>query len=174
MPEFTEVTAENLRFVRGARGLTQEAVAEILGIPFNAISKIESGGRALADAEKKLLDLYFFGIMPMGIVRPSEDLAQTLDFTEAEWRMVGILAIRAGQTPEQWIRSQILSYLAFQDSLAASPKVVNMPRAKEETEKRSAEEASAHGKENTTDADGKTSAHGSARPPRSESQKNAG
>lgn len=113
MKEFTEVSSESLRHIRTSKGVTQGTVAELLGLPKNAVSKIETGVRDLADSEKKLLDLYFFGIFPKGFVRSPEDIASILDFTENEWRIIDILAKRAGQTPAAWIRSQILAYLSF-------------------------------------------------------------
>lgn len=97
--------------------MTQEAVAEVLGVPLNAISKIEAGRRGLSESEKKLLDLYFFGKMPEGLVRTPEELNSSLNFTDQEWKMVQILAYRAGQDPASWIRSQILSYLSFAERM---------------------------------------------------------
>ena len=101
--------------------MTQEELAEMLGIPINAISKIESGSRSLAQSEKKLLDLYFFGKLPEGIIRPSEELWQTLDFTDQEWKIVQTHSNRAGQTPAQWIRTQILGYLAYSAAAQDTP-----------------------------------------------------
>lgn len=112
--EYKETTAENLKFLRGAKGLNQAEVGALIGVSGNQISKIESGLRALAPSEKRLLDLFFFGIMPEGIPRTPDDLSDTLDFTEEEWRIIEVLARRAGQTTEAWIRSQILAYLAYQ------------------------------------------------------------
>jgi hypothetical protein len=73
----------------------------------------------LADSEKKLLDLFFFGTLPSGIVRLSEDLGKTLDLTEDEWRVVKVLAHRNGQTPEMWIKTRILDYLAMLEQSAS-------------------------------------------------------
>lgn len=113
MIQFSEVTAENLRAVRSTREMTQKAIAELLGIPETAVSHIEKGKRSLAPAEKQLLDLFFFGRLPEGVIRQSEDLGKTLDFTEQEWKIVEVLARRHGQSPAEWIRSKILDYLAF-------------------------------------------------------------
>jgi len=123
MSNFTETTAENLKLLRGANGLNQQNIADILGLTGNTISKIELGLRALAQSEKKLLDLYFFGKLPEGVIRQAEDLGKTLDFTEAEWNLVRVLAQRAGQTPEAWIRSQILSYLAYAEKPPAALRI---------------------------------------------------
>jgi hypothetical protein len=41
-----------------------------------------------------------------------------LEFSEEEWRLITILAARAGQEPRAWIRSQILAYLAYNKSEA--------------------------------------------------------
>ena len=61
----------------------------------------------------KLLALYLFGEIPFTLVHPKQDLSSILEFEPDEWRIIEILATRAGQTPAQWIRSQILAYLAF-------------------------------------------------------------
>lgn len=114
MNEFTEVTAENLRFIRALKELNQDAVAGILGIPRNAISKIESGTRALAPSEKALLDLYFFGTIPFEIIN-EKLLEGVLDFTEDQWRVICILAKRVSLTPGKWIANQIRSYLAYDE-----------------------------------------------------------
>ena len=113
MAEFFETTADNLKFLRGAQGMNQAQIAKVLGISGNAVSKIELGLRDLTAAEKKILDLYFFGKLPDGILRPSEEIGHTLDLTEQEWQIIEILALRAGQTPAQWIRTKILDYLAY-------------------------------------------------------------
>jgi transcriptional regulator with XRE-family HTH domain len=110
MSEFTEVTADNLRFIRGSRGMNQDEVAEILGIAGNQVSKIEKGIRALSDAEKRLLDWYFFGTLPPRLIQ-TLDLQGVLEFTEDEWNIIGLMAKRAGQTHAQFIRSSILGYL---------------------------------------------------------------
>lgn len=114
MNEFTEVTAENLRFIRGLKDMNQDEIAGILGIPRNAISKIESGTRSLASAEKALLDLYFFGTIPFEIVN-EKLLEGVLDFTTDQWRVICILANRNSLLPGQWIADKIRSYLAFNE-----------------------------------------------------------
>lgn len=112
MNAFTEVTAENLRYVRALRDLSQEEVAKILGLEKHNISKIETGKRALSESEKKLLDWYFFGTMPPRIVGSSEDLCGTLEFDEAEWKIITILATKEGnKTPARWIADRIIGYL---------------------------------------------------------------
>lgn len=79
----------------------------------------------------KLLRLYLLGEIPFGLVHPrKEELSSILEFEPDEWRIIEILATRAGQTPGQWIRSQILAYLAYSkdaqalrsDSAMARPK----------------------------------------------------
>lgn len=113
MNEFTEVTAENLRFIRGAKGMNQDQVAELLGVPRNAISKIEGNARGLADSEKRLLDWYFFGTLPPKIVTSGVNLRGALEFDEAEWRMIAIMAARDGnRKPSEWIASRIRDYIA--------------------------------------------------------------
>lgn len=55
------VDAENLREIRAARGLTQEAIGGILGLQKEQVSRIETGGRALSHAEKMVLDAALLG-----------------------------------------------------------------------------------------------------------------
>lgn len=133
MSEHIEVTAKNLRSIRGAREMTQKQVADILGVPLNAVSKIELGNRELTSAEKKLLDLFFFGRLPEGVIRSSDDLGHALDFTEQEWKIVEVLALRAGQTAAEWIRTKILDYLAFSpEAKAVGANLASLPLAAEE------------------------------------------
>jgi hypothetical protein len=62
----------------------------------------------------KLLNLYFFEVMPFDIA--SEKLLNSvLDFTEDQYRVICILATRESSTPARWIANQIRSYLAFND-----------------------------------------------------------
>ncbi len=112
MNDFTEVTADNLRFIRGSKGTNQGEIADILGIAQTAVSKIETGMRALSDSEKRLLDWYFFGILPPKIGNAGVDLKGTLEFDEAEWRMIGIMANKNGMTPGEWIASRIRDHIA--------------------------------------------------------------
>ena len=110
MNEFTEVTAENLKLVRGSRGMNQDQVAEILGLAGYHISNVEKGRRALSPAEKALLDLYFFGTIPFEIV--NEKLVRgVLDFSDLQWRTICILATRNSTTPGKWIANEIRGYL---------------------------------------------------------------
>lgn len=41
------------------------------------------------------------------------DLASVLEFEAIEWEQIVVLATRAGQEPKDWIRAQILAYLAW-------------------------------------------------------------
>jgi len=113
MAEHSEVTAGTLHEIRTAKSFTQDEVGAVIGLKGYHISQIESGRRNLSEAEKRLLDLYFFGTIPPGTVRQPGDLGNTLDFTTDEWRVIEILARRAGQTPPEWIRTKVLDYLAF-------------------------------------------------------------
>lgn len=114
MNEFKEVTAENLRFIRGSKGINQTEIAEMLGIPINAVSKIEGGKRGLSEAEKALLDLYFFGKMPFEIVNQAQ-LKSVLEFTPLQWRVITIIATKRGMKPAAWIADRIRDYLAFNE-----------------------------------------------------------
>lgn len=120
MNEFTEVTAENLRLIRGGKGLNQEEVGELLGIPRNAVSKIEGGVRTLSDSEKHLLDWYFFGKLPPRLSNPL-DLKGCLEFTDGEWNLVTRMALRDGLTPGKFIADKIRTYLAYNRPEEANP-----------------------------------------------------
>lgn len=112
MNEFSEVTAENLRFVRGAKGMNQEEVATLLGLKKTNVSNIETGNRTLSASEKRLLDWYFFGILPPKITAAG-DVRGVLEFDDAEWRMISIMAKRDGdRKPGEWIASRIRDYIA--------------------------------------------------------------
>jgi transcriptional regulator with XRE-family HTH domain len=114
MNEFKEVTAENLRFIRGSKGINQAEIASMLGIPINAVSKIEGGKRGLSDSEKALLDLYFFGKMPFEIVNQAL-LKSVLEFTPLQWRVITIIATKRGMKPGGWIADRIRDFLAFNE-----------------------------------------------------------
>lgn len=155
MAEFSETTADNLKFLRGSQGMNQAQIAKVLGISGNAVSKIELGLRDLTAAEKKILDLYFFGKLPDGILRPTEEIGHTLDLTEQEWKVIEILALRAGQTPAQWIRTKILDYLAFSAETREhiqeqqdSGKITHLPLAADEPGKYHTRKPLAAGKKN--------------------------
>lgn len=115
MNDFIETNAENLRFLRGSKGLNQSELGAIIGLNGYHISQIETGRRALSDSEKKLFDLYFFGTMPEGIVRSSDSLSSIVSLTPDEWRIIEILADRAGKSAQNWIRDKIRDYLAFNE-----------------------------------------------------------
>jgi transcriptional regulator with XRE-family HTH domain len=122
MSEFTEVTAENLKFVRGANGLNQDQVAEILGLQGYHVSNIEKGRRTLSDSEKKLLDWYFFGKIPERITAFPMDLQGVMEFDEAEWKILTMLAARDGfSSPREWIAKKIRDYLAVFDLTSKAP-----------------------------------------------------
>jgi hypothetical protein len=70
-------------------------------------------GETIPPAMQKLLRLYLFGEIPFSMLRDPEESRTLLEFSEEEWRLITILAARAGQEPKAWIRSQILAYLAY-------------------------------------------------------------
>lgn len=111
MNEPTEITGESLKLLRGSKGLNQTEVGEIIGLDGYHVSNIEKGRRAISPSEMKLLRLYFFGEIPFDLVHQEKPLGTILEFTEDEWKIIEILALRAGQKPPQWIRGQILAYL---------------------------------------------------------------
>lgn len=123
----TEVTAKNLKLLRSTRGLKQEEVAAVLGLEKHNISKIETGKRSLLAAEKALLDLYFFGIIPFEIVN-EKIVNSVLDFTTDQWNVITILSARQGISAGKWIANQIRSYLAFNEE--AKIEQANISRAR--------------------------------------------
>lgn len=54
------------------------------------------------------------------------NVASLLEFEPEEWEQIITLATRAGQSPGQWIRSQILAYLAYRNPVASKtyPEIV--------------------------------------------------
>lgn len=120
----TETTAENLKALRTDRELNQDDLALILGVPRNAISKIETGTRQLSESEKKILDWYFFGTIPERL--PSAVLsADMLDFTAAEWNVISSIARRIGVSPSKWIVDQIRAWLV-REELRKPPRLQNV------------------------------------------------
>ena len=106
----TETTAENLRSLRESNEMNQLDVATLLGITQTAVSKIETGTRALSPTEKAILDWYFFGTLPPRLENPSE-LKGILEFSEEEWAIIGEMARRVGQTHKEWIASVCLNII---------------------------------------------------------------
>lgn len=96
-----------------------------------------AGGETMPPAMQKLLRLYLFGEIPFALVRDPRDAERILEFTTHEWNLITILAARAGQSPKQWIRTQILTYLAFhlanQTGSSASPNPLqSLPKVAED------------------------------------------
>lgn len=78
----------------------------------------------------KLLDWYFFGIVPPRLAEPSIDMQSILDFEEAEWVILSAMARREGVTEAVFIAARIRSYLAFYDSLKPqqeAPEITSFP-----------------------------------------------
>jgi transcriptional regulator with XRE-family HTH domain len=67
-PMSVSVTAESLRDLRKARGLTQAAVAELIGIPKEQVCRIETGQRGLTHAEKLVLEAALLGLPVPAII----------------------------------------------------------------------------------------------------------
>lgn len=119
MSDFHETTADNLKAIREEKEMTQSDVAAVLGLEKHNISKIETGTRGLSDAEKKILDWYFFGTVPARIHGSTIDLSRMLEFDEVEWRIIGHIARRQGLAESEWIAARIRDYLALIDAPAA-------------------------------------------------------
>jgi hypothetical protein len=69
-------------------------------------------GETIPASMQKLLRLYLFGEIPFSMLRDPDQASSLLEFSEDEWRLITILAARAGQEPRAWIRSQILAYIS--------------------------------------------------------------
>jgi transcriptional regulator with XRE-family HTH domain len=126
MSKFKEITAGTLRVHREAKDINQDEIAQMLGITQTAVSKIESGNRALSTTEKAVLDWYFFGTMPPRLSNPIE-LQGALEFSPEEWAIIGALAARAGQTHQQWIRSAVLNIVYGASSTALHKQRTKLP-----------------------------------------------
>lgn len=92
-------------------------------------------GETIPAAMQKLLRLYLFGEIPCSMLRDPEAGRSLLEFSEEEWRLITILAARAGQEPKAWIRSQILAYYKAQatGSGEAPNPLQSVPRAAEDS-----------------------------------------
>lgn len=118
----------------------QTRIAEDLGVSATTVMRWKEGGE-IPPPMIKLLRLRLLGEIPFGAVHNQADMESLLEFHPEEWRVIEILAKRAGQETGAWIRSQILSYLAFsQEALkhgfvpASSPvagEVIHFPQHKE-------------------------------------------
>lgn len=114
-PENQTISAENLRQIRKNRGMNQTIVGEVIGLTAPQVSQIENGIRSLSPSEKSLLELFFFGTIPKGVAQVTRDIRSILEFTEDEWRVIEILAKRAGLPAEKWIASKIREYLTWNE-----------------------------------------------------------
>ena len=68
-PEMDSVTAETLKELRKSRGLTQSAVADLIGIPKEQVCRIETNQRGLTFAEKLVLEAALLG-RPVPEIQP--------------------------------------------------------------------------------------------------------
>ena len=105
------VTPDNLRELRKGRGLTQSEVAEVLGVPQNAISKVEAGERHLSLPESTLLEWLFFGVVPPRVGSSGLNLQSAIGLSDSEWRVVETIAKADGLTPAAWVGRRIVGIL---------------------------------------------------------------
>lgn len=99
-----------------ARG-AQKRISQALEVSATTVMRW-GDGETIPPAMQKLLRLYLFGEIPFSMLRDPDKMRSLLEFSEEEWRLITILAARAGQEPRAWIRSQILAYLAYNKSEA--------------------------------------------------------
>jgi len=111
-----EQTRRDLVEALKVRG-TQSRIADALGVAPTTVMRWKEG-EGIPPPMVKLLRLYLFGEIPFDSVRTpdSPSLESVLDFTEDEYRIIGILARRAGMEPRQWIAVQVRAILSFYDS----------------------------------------------------------
>lgn len=110
---------EKLKAIRKERHLTQGDIAEVLGLTKQAISRIENGDRSITVSENRLLNLFFFGNIPDGMIRADG----VLSFEGEEWTLIEGMARREGyENGKTWIVAKIRAYLAqLPDSVKQPP-----------------------------------------------------
>ena len=96
----------------------QTKISSAIGVNGSTVMRWSTGEVGIPPAMQKLLRLYLFGEIPFSMLRDPDKMRSLLEFSEEEWRLITILAARAGQEPRAWIRSQILAYLAYNKSEA--------------------------------------------------------
>jgi hypothetical protein len=115
----------------------QTRISQAIGVNGSTVMRWSTGEVTIPAAMQKLLALYLFGEIPFSMLRDPEAGRSLLEFSEEEWRLITILAARAGQEPKAWIRSQILAYLAYYKEQAtgsdeAPNPLQSLPRAAED------------------------------------------
>jgi hypothetical protein len=92
-----------------ARRGEKASIAKAFNVHPSTVARWLEGGE-IPPPMLRLLDWYLFGIVPPRLPA-AVGLRGTLEFDEAEWRIVRILAQRAGHTPEKWIASTIRTHV---------------------------------------------------------------
>lgn len=110
------MTAEELKDCVKNHPKNQSQIASDLGISTSGFSKWIKGTRKIDDRDTKLLRLYFYGEIPFEDIRPPQDLSSILKFSEQEWGIIKILALRVGMDAPQWIAEQVRTIIAFRSS----------------------------------------------------------
>ena len=123
-----EITPHTIKKLLESKGMKQKELCNILTLTPQKVSQMMNSQRKISESEKKLLKLYFYGIMPFEMIRPEEELSNTLKFTGSEWKVIGILATREGYTsPQAWITAQIRGYLRNIENTTSTLKVAEEP-----------------------------------------------
>jgi transcriptional regulator with XRE-family HTH domain len=102
---------DELKQAIASHGKNQSQIAGELGFHRSKMSRLVNGSK-IDESDSKLLNLYFFGVMPFDLLAPTRDLKNLLHFTATEWQIITILAHRQGFiSPKAWITTQIRAYL---------------------------------------------------------------
>lgn len=111
-PEEKKISREELSQWLLANQKKAVWLAQTLQVTPATVSRWINGKNPIAGSDEALLRLLIRGEMPFEIV--SEKLVHSvMEFTPREWKVIVLIATKAGVTPGKWIAQQIRSYLAF-------------------------------------------------------------
>ena len=122
-----QITPKMIRSWRLKNGLTQVALGELLGLKKIALTKIESGQRAISEPEQKLFRMLMFGELPFASIE-LEKKSSDLYFTPHEWDIVQMMARKNGYTDaKMWVVDRIRGYLRMNPESAEAQMAAEPP-----------------------------------------------